>query len=175
VAGTLGPGTDIAACSVVAERIGFGLHRTSEEEGPVAKTTRLEDVLALVPLFRGLSKRQLKHVADLCEIGEYMANASIVKQGEMGDSFYVVLSGQAKVLVGKKFVARLLPGDHFGEIAVLDPGERTASVVSETPMTLAILHRAQLQRALRDEPELALHMMSELAKMFRRLSDSNTQ
>jgi CRP/FNR family cyclic AMP-dependent transcriptional regulator len=141
----------------------------------VAKTTKLEDVLALVPMFHGLPKRHLKHVAGLCEIGEYMANASIVKQGEMGDSFYVVLSGQAKVLVGKRFATRLLPGDHFGEIAVLDPGERTASVISETPMTLAILHRAQLQQALREDPELALHMMSELAKMFRRLSDSTTQ
>jgi CRP/FNR family cyclic AMP-dependent transcriptional regulator len=136
---------------------------------------KLEDVLSLVPMFRGLSKRHLRHVASLCEVADFMEGATLVKQGEVGDTFYVVLAGQARVMVGDHFVARVLPGDHFGEIAVLDPGERTASVISETPMTMAILHRRELVQALRDDPELSLHMMSEVAKMFRRLSDSQTQ
>jgi CRP/FNR family cyclic AMP-dependent transcriptional regulator len=140
----------------------------------VAKT-KLEDVLALVPMFRSLSKRHLKYLATLCETADYMAGSTIVKQGEPGDSFYIVLSGQAKVTIGRRFVARMLPGDHFGEIAVLDPGPRTASVVSETPMTLAILHRAELVKALKHDPELSLEMMAEMARMFRRSSDSNTQ
>jgi CRP-like cAMP-binding protein len=136
---------------------------------------KLDDVLALVPMFRGLSKRQLKHLASLCEVGDYMADHSIVKKGEPGDSFYVVLTGQAKVTAGRKFLTRLLPGDHFGEIAVLDGGPRSATVTSETPMTLLILHRKDFLKALRDDPNLAAHMMSELAGMFRRVSDSQTQ
>ena len=136
---------------------------------------KLEEVLAMVPMLHGLPKRHLRKLAGLCDVGEYMADASIVKQGEPGDAFYVVLSGQAKVTVGKRFVARLLPGDHFGEIAVLDGGTRSATVKSETSMTLLILRRADLLRALKDDAELAMSMMVELAKMFRRLSGSNTQ
>lgn len=136
---------------------------------------KLEDVLALVPMFRGLSKRQLRHLAGMCEVGDYMAGHSIVRQGDRGDAFFVVLTGQAKITSNGRFLARALAGDHFGEIAVLDGGERTATVSSETPMTLLILRRRDLLRALRDDPQLSMHMMAELAKMFRRVSKSNTQ
>ncbi len=136
---------------------------------------KLEEVLAMVPMFRGLPKRHVRKLAGLSEVGEYMADASIVKQGEPGDAFYVVLSGQAKVTVARRFITRLLPGDHFGEIAVLDGGTRSATVKSETPMTLLILRRSDLLRALKDDPELSMLMMVELAKMFRRLSSSSTQ
>ena len=54
-------------------------------------TVKLDTVLGYVPLFRGLTKRQLKHLASLCEVAEYMAGASIVKEGTPGDAFYVVL------------------------------------------------------------------------------------
>lgn len=136
---------------------------------------KLEDVLGLVPMFRGLSKRQLKSLAGLCEVGDYMAEHSIVRQGEPGDAFYVVLTGQGKVTSGRKFLGRVLPGDHFGEIAVLDGGPRSATVTSETPMTLLILRRRDFLKALRGDPDLAAHMMAELAGMFRRISNSLTQ
>jgi CRP-like cAMP-binding protein len=135
---------------------------------------KLEDVLALVPMFRGLSRRQLKHIAGFCDVGDFMAGAAIVKQGDVGDAFYVILTGQAKVTAGRKFLARLLPGDHFGEIAVIDGGPRTANVITEAPSTLLILTRANFREAMLREPELALHMMEEIAKMFRRVSQSAT-
>jgi CRP-like cAMP-binding protein len=136
---------------------------------------KLENVLGLVPMFRGLSNRQLKNLASLCEVGDYMADHSIVRQGEPGDAFYVVLTGQAKVTAGRRFLGRVLPGDHFGEIAVLDGGPRSATVTSETAMTLLILRREDFRKALRDDPDLAAHMMSELAAMVRRVSSSQTQ
>jgi CRP-like cAMP-binding protein len=58
---------------------------------------------------------------------------------------------------------------------VLDGGERTATVTSETPMTLVILRRKELLKALRDDADLSLHMMTELAKMIRRATKSTTQ
>jgi CRP/FNR family cyclic AMP-dependent transcriptional regulator len=133
-------------------------------------TVKLETVLSYVPLFRGLSKRQLKHLASLCEVADYMVDATIVKEGTNGDAFYVVLKGQAVVTMGGRFLTRMVPGDHFGEIAVLDKGPRTASVTSETPMTLAVMSRKSLFKALHDDPEIAFELMSELARMFRRVS-----
>jgi CRP-like cAMP-binding protein len=134
------------------------------------KTIKLNDVLTYVPLFRGLSKRQLKHIAGLFEIQDFMAGAQIVREGTTGDAFYVVLTGQAKVTTKGRFVARMVPGDHFGEIAALDGGERTATVTSETPMKLGVMSRKALNKALRDDPQIAPELASELARMFRRVS-----
>ncbi|HEX3300189.1 MAG TPA: cyclic nucleotide-binding domain-containing protein [Actinomycetota bacterium] len=131
-------------------------------------TTKLEDVLAYVPLFRGLNKRQLKHLASLMDVADFMADAAIVREGTKGNAFYVVLKGQAVVMMGDHFLNRLVPGDHFGEIAAIDGGERSASVVSETPVQLAVMTRLDLQKALRDDPELALALMTALAQMVRR-------
>lgn len=132
--------------------------------------SKLEDVLALVPLFRGLSRKHLRWLAGYCEVADFMAGHAIVRQGDPGDAFYVVLDGQAVLTQGKRFIGRLLPGDHFGEIAVIDGGPRTATVTSETPMTLLILSRANFQAAMKDDPELAYQMMVALAQMFRRVT-----
>jgi CRP-like cAMP-binding protein len=99
-----------------------------------ATTKQLTAVLGVVPLFEGLSKKQLKKVADLADVARFMGGSTLVRQGDIGDSFYVVLTGQAKVVASGRTVNRLLPGDHFGEISLLDGGPRTASVVAETEM-----------------------------------------
>ena len=62
---------------------------------------KLDEVLGYVPLFQDLPKRHLKQLASLCDVAEYMPDAAIVKEGEPGDAFYVVLKGQAKVTVHK--------------------------------------------------------------------------
>jgi CRP-like cAMP-binding protein len=64
----------------------------------------------------------------------------------------------------------MVPGDHFGEIAAIDGGDRSATVTSETPMTLAVMTRPALLKALRDDPDIAYHLMTELARMFRQVS-----
>jgi CRP-like cAMP-binding protein len=133
-------------------------------------TTKLEDVLAYVPLFRGLNKRQLKHLAGLMDVAEFMADATIVREGTKGDAFYVVLKGQAAVTMSDRFLVRVVPGDHFGEIAALDGGERSATVTSETPLQLGVMSRKALTKALKDDPELAYALMSEMSRMIRRTS-----
>ena len=76
---------------------------------------KLETVLAYVPMFHELSKREIRKIAALCDVADFMAGASIVKQGEPGDAFYVVLKGQAKVSTNGRFIGRITLGDHFGE------------------------------------------------------------
>lgn len=133
---------------------------------------RLEVALAAVPLFEGLSKRQLKRLASAAEVVNYMEGHSIVREGEDGDSFFVVLAGQAKVVVNGRTVARALPGDHFGEISLLDGGPRTATVLTETPMTMLMITRKGFQKALEDDPQLTISLMESLARMIRRVDRS---
>src|SRR3954463_12413262 len=104
-------------------------------------TTKLEDVLAYVPLFRGLNKRQLKHLAGLMDVAEFMADATIVREGRKGDGFYVVLKGHGAGTMEDRFLLRVDPAAHFGEIAALDGGERSATVTSEPPLQLGVMNR----------------------------------
>src|SRR5207237_7507846 len=92
------------------------------------------ELLARVPLFGSLSKRHLRSVAGIAKEQQFRENQTIAEEGRPGDDFYVLLSGQAKVVRRGRTVARLMPGDFFGEIALLDGGPRTASVVTETPV-----------------------------------------
>ena len=138
----------------------------------MATTKQLMNVLGAVPLFEGLSKKQLKKVADLAEVAAYMAGAKIVEQGIVGDSFYVVLTGQGKVVANGRTVNHLLPGDHFGEISLLDGEPRSASVVSETPMTLVVISQKQFFAMLAKDPEVSICLLEGLARAVRRMDRS---
>jgi CRP/FNR family transcriptional regulator, cyclic AMP receptor protein len=124
-------------------------------------------VLAAVPLFDGLSSRHLKRIRDISDVVEFMPGATIVKEGTAGDSFFVVGQGQAKVIANGRTIRRLLPGDYFGEIALLDGGERTATVSSETPMTLVEIKRNAFTKLVKEEPKIALGILKGLARMVR--------
>jgi len=137
-----------------------------------ATTKQLTAVLGAVPLFEGLTKKQLRKVTDLADVGRFMAGARLVKQGDIGDSFYVVLTGQAKVLVSGRTVNRLLPGEHFGEISLLDGKPRTASVVAETEMTLVIITQKDFLGLLAKDPEITLSLLEGMARTVRRLDRS---
>jgi CRP/FNR family cyclic AMP-dependent transcriptional regulator len=138
----------------------------------VATSKQLMNVLGAVPLFEGLSKRQLKKVADLAEVAVFMAGAKLVEQGVVGDSFYIVLTGQAKVVANGRTVNHLLPGDHFGEISLLDGEPRSASVVSETQMTLVVITQKQFFAMLAKDPEVSICILEGLARAVRRMDRS---
>jgi CRP/FNR family transcriptional regulator, cyclic AMP receptor protein len=137
-----------------------------------ATTKQLTAVLGVVPLFEGLSKKQLKKVADLADVARFMGGSTLVRQGDIGDSFYVVLTGQAKVVASGRTVNRLLPGDHFGEISLLDGGPRTASVVAETEMTLVIITQKDFLAMLSKDPEITVSLLEGMARTVRRLDRS---
>ena len=71
-----------------------------------------------------------------------------------------------------KTIHRLIPGDHFGEISLLDGGERSATVVTETPVELLRLPRTSFLKVVRDDPDLARALLASLARMVRRVDRS---
>jgi cAMP-dependent protein kinase regulator len=138
----------------------------------MATNKQLLAVLAAVPLFEGLSRRQLKQIADLAEVASFMAGATLVKEGDAGDSFFVILTGEAKVRVKGRTVNRAIPGDHFGEISLLAGGPRTASIVSETPMTVLLIELTAIQKLLRKDPSLSMQLLKSMARLVRRVDRS---
>lgn len=126
-------------------------------------------LLADVPLFAGLSHRHLRRVADVAESVRFGEGRAIVEEGFRGGGFYVILEGTAKVIRGHRTIAHLGPGDSFGELAIIDGGPRSASVVSTTPIRTARLTRTAFRRLLRREPDVALGVMENLAARVREL------
>lgn len=131
---------------------------------------RERDALAQVPLFSGLAPRYLKRLADLTQQGRYMEGARIVRDGDIGDTFYVIMEGEAKVVSpAGRTVNRLRPGDYFGEISLLDGGPRTASVVADTPMTMLELPRSTFLKLIELEPVVGVKLLAHAAGMLRRM------
>ena len=94
------------------------------------------DALRQVPLFSDLSDRQLKKLGQHFRERTLKPGTSVVQEGTMsGVGFFVVAAGEASVSVDGKEVATLGPGDHFGELALIAEGERSATVSAKTELT----------------------------------------
>jgi CRP/FNR family cyclic AMP-dependent transcriptional regulator len=129
-----------------------------------------QELLAHVPLFSHLSRRQLKRLSDSTTEERYMEGAKIVRAGELGDSFYVIVEGEASVEdVRGKTVNHLVPGDFFGEISLLDGGARTATVVSQTPMRMLVLKRNAFRKIVTEDSTVATKLLEYAAALLRRL------
>lgn len=130
-------------------------------------------LLGRVPLFAGLSQAHLRALAQLAEEVEYSPGRMIVRTGTPGVAFYVIVEGAAKVVRGKIASAKatwtLGPGDFFGELALLDGGPRTASVVAETRLTTIRIERTPFRQMLRSEPDIALKLLEAMARRERDL------
>ena len=93
------------------------------------------EVIARVPLFSGLDRRELERIADAFKERRYGAGETMASEGQKGVGFFVIAEGTASVSVGGEPRGSLGPGDHFGEIALIDEGARTATIVAETDLT----------------------------------------
>jgi CRP-like cAMP-binding protein len=95
--------------------------------------------LASVPFFSALSPAARSAVAPYAEQIELTEGTQLTGEGKPGYTFFVIKSGKAKVLQDDREVRELGEGDFFGEIALLETSERTASVIATTPMELVVL------------------------------------
>ena len=125
------------------------------------------EALADVPLFAGLSKRHLRNIAKLGEEQEFETGATLAEEGSPGETFHVLLEGEAKVTRGGRRLNRLIPWDFFGEIALIDGGPRTASVVAETPVKTLTIDRAKFHKMLEEDTSIGVKMLEELARRLR--------
>ena len=131
---------------------------------------RARDVLAQVPLFAGVPPRFIKRLAGEMDEQRFMEGATIVRKGEPGETFYVLVEGEAKVAdENGKRLAQLIPGDFFGEISLMDGGPRTATVVAETPLTALALSRKDFRSMLEAEPHVTVGLLKHAAQLLRRL------
>jgi CRP-like cAMP-binding protein len=135
--------------------------------GAVAARKDVMEALASVPLFSRCTKRDLAIVARHIELVDLPAGRAVVTEGEEGDAFYVLLAGT--VHVSRDGVARgeRGPGNHFGELALLDPAPRAATVTTASDVTVGVLGRRMFRVLVRDVPTLNERLLASLAAQLR--------
>jgi cAMP-dependent protein kinase regulator len=146
---TVKAGTDVILFSI--NRITY---RKVLMDATMKKRALFEGFLEQVPILSSLQKYERLTIADALEPIEFEAGSVIVRQGEPGDTFYIIVEGEAKVEqiqgtdVEPKQVASLKPSDYFGEIALLTNRPRAATVIAETDIKCIKLDRDRFNRVL---------------------------
>jgi CRP-like cAMP-binding protein len=132
------------------------------------------DALAKVGLFAGLDKASLKSIAAQTNAFTFRAGNSVIDADSSGrfGRLYVVASGTAEALIGDEVVATFGPGDYFGEMSVLDGSPRSASVVATSDLETYGLAAWNMRALLREEPEIALHIIRTLAGRLREQNET---
>lgn len=131
-------------------------------------------LLSNVSLFSGVDSAALGEIADLMAEIEFAPGRYIVRQGQVGTGFYLIAGGRAKVVRGSTEIARLGPGDFFGELSVLDQSPRMAHVIAEDPTTCLALASWDLTQLLERTPKVTLALLRVVAGRLRAATEQHT-
>jgi CRP/FNR family cyclic AMP-dependent transcriptional regulator len=126
--------------------------------------------LSKIWLFSTSSTKELRTIRRALEEVTVPAGRMLCEQGTIGREFFLIVTGQASVRRNNRKVATLGPGQYFGELALLDRRPRSASVISDTEMTLLVLGQREFNAVLDTVPALSRKL---LAAMATRLRDSD--
>ena len=133
---------------------------------------RRAELLAGCPLFRGIDADGIAHLAAVATPVEFPAGHVIARQGEIGTGFFVVVSGGVRVVRDGEVVAKLGPGEFFGELSVLDRMPRNATVSAEAATTCLALASWDFDKILLEQPALTLSILRGVAARLRAATDS---
>ncbi|MFH1034887.1 MAG: Npt1/Npt2 family nucleotide transporter [Pseudomonadota bacterium] len=141
-----------------------------------ATTSLSEKILLLkgMEMLAGLSVSELAAVAAVSEEVSVAPGEVIIGEGEIGDSMYFVVAGRAQVSkiaeAGCQIeLATLTPGEYFGEMALFDNLERSATVKALETTKLLMLHRREFNEVVREYPQVALQICTDLSRRVRTL------
>lgn len=129
------------------------------------------DALGRVPLFAGLSKKELTQLARMSDDVEVDEGHVLCREGQTGREFFVIVDGDVEVTRKGKAVRRRGGDDFFGEIALLEDIPRTATVKAKTPLRLFVLTRRDFRHLVETSPSVEKKVMQSLARRLLALSD----
>jgi CRP-like cAMP-binding protein len=125
--------------------------------------------LSRVPMFSSCTADQLDLIAQLGEAVSVGDGRDVVRQGEVNDGFYVITDGSAIVQRDGEEVARLAPGDYFGELSLFDPAPRNATVASAGGLSCVMLSRTAFGQALDKVPAVRDALLHGMARRIHEL------
>ncbi|HXY91603.1 MAG TPA: cyclic nucleotide-binding domain-containing protein [Acidimicrobiia bacterium] len=124
----------------------------------------IDERLAEVPLFQGLSRKELRLVSTLATPLNAPPGAVLVQEGKQGYEFVIMLEGEVEVRRHGQLVATLGAGDYFGEMALVDHQPRTATVRTTTPVLMEVIPRREFDAMLAEMPDVADRIRTTVAE-----------
>jgi CRP-like cAMP-binding protein len=125
-------------------------------------------LLHAIWLFSTCTDDELGRIAALAHPQEAAAGDELTRQGEEGSEFFIIVSGDASALVDGDEVGTIGPGGFFGEMALIDGGERVATVTATTPLRLLVLGRHDFNEMLEVAmPQVAPKLLSVVGARMR--------
>jgi CRP-like cAMP-binding protein len=122
------------------------------------------DRLHDITLFQGLSAGELKELSPLLDEVDVEAGRNLALQDALGHEFFILLEGSCEVRDGDRQIRTVSAGDFFGEIALLDSERRTVTVVTTTPVRVAVITRANLRAMADRHPQIDARLRDAIAE-----------
>jgi CRP/FNR family cyclic AMP-dependent transcriptional regulator len=134
-------------------------------------------MLDQIPLFSDLDAAELALLSTKLVTRQYPRNTIVLNEGDQSDSLYVIRSGSVKVFLsneeGREIILNVQhAGEYFGELALIDSGPRSASVMTQEKTALSIISKADFEDFLRQHPAANVKIMRGLVKRLRVLTDN---
>jgi serine/threonine protein phosphatase PrpC/CRP-like cAMP-binding protein len=134
------------------------------------------EVLHKMPLFRHLTYQELVRLLNITEVRAFDTDQRIVEEGDEGDELFIMLTGQARVHSGEAVLTHLGPGQHLGEMALVDKAPRSASVSADEPSKLLVIRRRDFFDIIRKDHAIAVKLLwSFLGVLTERLRATNRE
>lgn len=140
----------------------------------MASSDKKVERLKAIPLFAHASDQQLGRVAAIADEVHVAPGATIIREGERGQDFFIIESGSAKVTHAGSELAELGPGDFFGEMSLLDGGDRNATVAASSDSELLVVRKPAFDSLREQVPGLSAAILTALGERIRGLEDSHT-
>jgi CRP-like cAMP-binding protein len=131
------------------------------------ETRTVVEALAQLTLFADLTRPQLEEVAHTVGEEMFAEGQRVLRQGMQGGGFFIILEGEAQVMIDGEERARLARGDFFGEIAALTGAAPTADVVATTLLRCLTISGPEIEQFLLDHPQVMLRMLKAEAHRLR--------
>jgi PPM family protein phosphatase len=136
------------------------------------RLTLKRETLGAVPLFSRLDEDEVFRLLQPTESRTYSAGDTIMREGDAGDTLFVILSGRVRIVKGGEAINQLRAGEVFGEMSLVRRRPRSATVVAEEASELLLLHRADFEAFLRDEARLGVKILSHFVHVLAERLDS---
>ena len=127
------------------------------------KNTKVE-LLQAVPLFASCSRTELERIASLADELDLADGATLIREGERGREFLVIVNGTVRVTKGGKKIRDLGSGDFIGEVALVSDVPRTATVTATSPVRLLVITDRAFRGLIEEMPSIATKVLQSLGE-----------
>ena len=122
------------------------------------------DLIKRVPLFASASRTELAEIASIADEIDLPEGKTLIKEGDTGHEFFVLIEGTADVERGGRKVAKLGPGDFFGEIALISRVPRNATITTTSPVRALVITDRAFRQLLDRSPKIQIGVLTALAE-----------